>query len=72
MNTDIILDELISEDEQPDRQNARQKHGQSMQKIALKASGQTHRIRTKSFFKSNLQIVASPNHQLDHTASGML
>ena len=56
VDADIILDERIAPDENPNRQNTRQQNRQSMQEIAFKASCNAHGLNTKAFSGTNLRI----------------
>jgi hypothetical protein len=49
MNTDIPLDEVVSQNKYPYRQDGRQQNRQTPQKIASETSGYRHFFRQQSF-----------------------
>jgi hypothetical protein len=42
MDTDFVLDEIISPDEYPNSQDSRQQDGQAAKKITFETAGQAH------------------------------
>jgi hypothetical protein len=49
MNTDIPLDEVVTQNKYPYRQDGRQQNCQTPQKIAFEASGNRHLSKQQSF-----------------------